>query len=133
MSESDAPWPVRDELLARAVAATPDQRAALTAELVLLLWDVKSPVGSTPGQFYVDFQSGRAYKIVTQRFGSDLLYSTVRDIAQQLSGMGNVALPRESTLRIDLLFEWMNHNIDRLLPWFDDVIPSEQHDFRENP
>jgi hypothetical protein len=47
--------------------------------------------------------------------------------------MGNVALPRESTLPIDLLFEWMDHNIDRLLPWFEDVIPSEQHDFRENP
>jgi hypothetical protein len=133
MSESDAPRHLRDELLARAVAATPDQRAALTAELGLLILDVKSWVGSRRGHFHVDFQSGLAYKIVTQRFGSDLLYSTVRDIAQQLSGMGNVALPRESTLRIDLLFEWMDHNIDRLLPWFDDVIPSQQHDFRENP
>jgi hypothetical protein len=99
----------------------PDQQAALSGELGLLLVHLKSRIGPAELLPRAEFETGRAYELVTQWFGPNLPYSAVRDIAEQLAFSSEVSLARECTLRIDQLFAWMDQNLDQLLPWFDDV------------
>jgi hypothetical protein len=117
------------QLKAHAEAADPAQATELGNELLLLLMRLQNRAegwGAAPPS--LDFESGRAYEIVTQRFGPNLPYAAVREIADQLADMSQIDLPRELAVRVDYLFVWMDQNIEELLPFFDDVTMCEEGD-----